>query len=208
VAYVDGRTTTSWDDHEGRIGLSSRYRVQVVRSDGVTGDWSDEVAQLLPVGHVSLALSSNAATGMGCSYPEVWDGRDVDRRWREPAAQLVNFERFHGRHDPVAFRPAERPGRTFERTLLLSAGCSVPRPTLSLYDPLLDLSHAPVPYVCVRDGEGNRWYANVAVPDEVNRRADDSGNELWLADIEVVNVSSVPYAVDTRVAQVEGPVEL
>jgi hypothetical protein len=208
VAYVDGRLTTTWDDHEPRIGVQSRYHVQVVRSDGVTGDWSAPASITLPTEHVSLALSSNAATGMGCVYPEVWEGREADRGWKQPSADLVDYRRFHGRNDPVAFRPLERPGRRFNRTLLVSAGCLVPRPTLSVYDALNDLSHAPVPYVCVRDGEGNRWYASVLVPDELNRRADDQGNELWLADIEVTTVSDVPYAVDTSVPQVDGPATL
>jgi hypothetical protein len=210
VAYVDGRTTTFWDDHEPRIGtgVENRYRVQVVQEDGVTGDWSAVVGQTIPAGQVALAFSSNAAQAMGCVYPEVWTGNDVTREWANGDAGDVSLRRFYGRDMPVAFRPLERAGDSFERTLLVSAGCLVASPSLDLYRPLRDLARAAVPYVCVRDGEGNRWYASLTVPDMANRRADDVGNELWLASIRVDEVSSIPYQVDTSVPQVTGPAGL
>jgi len=207
VAYVDGVHVTSWDDHEPGIGVVSQYRVQVVQSDGLTGDWSTPVSQFLAPGQVALSFSSNAATGMGCVYPEVWERDEVIRDRSFTEFDAVELRRFHGRNMPVAFRSLERSGETFRRTLLLSAGCVVARPSRDVFRPLRDLAYAPVPYVCIRDGEGNRWYTSLLVPDGVNRRADDAGNELWLADIQATEVSDVPFPVDTHVAQVTEPAQ-
>jgi hypothetical protein len=52
--------------------------------------------------------------------------------------------------------------------------------------------------VCVRDGEGNRWFANVRVPGGTNVR----GGEQWYGEIVVTEVSAVPAVIDTIVEQV------
>ena len=68
-----------------------------------------------------------------------------------------------------------------------------------------DVSTA-VAYVCVRDGEGNRWYANLRVPEGDTTRAPD--DEVWTTEVALVEVSDIPAIHDTSVAQVEGPPSL
>lgn len=202
VAAVSGRTEVVWNDHEARIGVPTRYRVRVVRADDVVGDWSVPVQEIIPVGQVALAFSSNAATGMGCVYPEVWDG-DVQRSWTFRDADHVRLARIYGRNMPVAFRPLERQGEAFTRTVLLNALCTVSPPSLAIFDPLRSLALAPIPYVCVRDGEGNRWYASLVVPEGENLRANALGHELWAAEIGVGEIQALAAVHDTSVAQVE-----
>jgi hypothetical protein len=201
VGLVVGRTTTVWNDHEVSIGIRSQYRVRVLRTDAVVGDWSTPASITVPTGQVALAFSSNAATGMGCVYPEVWSG-EVTREWSFQEFDDVQLRRMYGRQRVVAFRPLERRGDGFSRTVLLSFGCTVALPSMDLFRPLRDLAWAPIPYVCVRDGEGNRWYVSLRVPTGRNRRADDQGTELWVAEIGMVEVSDVPSIHDTSVAQV------
>lgn len=203
VATVWGRLSTVWDDHEPGIGVRSQYRVRVVRDDGVVGDWSEPESVTVPGGQVALAFSSNAATGMGCVYPEVWGG-EVNRSWGFLEAADVELRAMYGRNRQVAFRPLERRGDGFSRTVLLSFGCTVALPTMDLFAPLRDLAWAAVPYVCVRDGEGNRWYASLTVPEGNNRRADPDGTEMWLAEIGIVEVADTASVHDTSVAQVDG----
>lgn len=204
VATVWGRLSDTWNDHEARIGVSSQYRVRVVRDDAVTGDWSATASVLVPTGQVALAFSSNAATGMGCVYPEVWEGNEVERGWAFLEFEDVELRRIYGRNRQVAFRPIERRGDSWERTVLLNAFCTVARPSMSTFHPLRDLAWAPIPYVCVRDGEGNRWLASLVVPEGSNRRADAAGTELWLARIGVTEVADTASVHDTSVAQVTG----
>lgn len=202
VAYVVGRTTARWDDIEVRIGVKSSYRIRVVRTDGVTGDWSAPVTVTIPVGQVALSFSSNAAAGMGCVYPEVWQG-EITREWAFLEAGDVELRRMFGRNRQVAFRPLERRGDQFTRTILLNALCAVTLPSMATYSPLRDLAWAPIPYVCVRDGEGNRWYASLTVPGGINRRADTGDTTMWLADIGIAEIADTPAVHDTSVPQVE-----
>lgn len=209
VAYVDGRTTSEWVDHEPPLAVQTAYQVRSVRDDGVVGDWSDAVPVLIDVAdRVGLYFTSNAATGMGCAYPQVWSGNDAVREWTEPAFEDVEFRRFYGRDEPVAFRPIERQGRGFDSTVLVHAGCHVANPSLRMFDPLADLCWAAVPYVCVRDTEGNVWYAAVQPSAPTNRRADPMGAELWMEDVRVTPVANVPAIADTSVAQVTEPVSI
>jgi hypothetical protein len=207
VAAVDGRLTERWDDNEARIGVRTQYRIRVVRTDGVTGDWSDPISVTIPTGQVALAFSSNAAQGMGCVYPEVWEGQ-VNRSWDFLEAADIDLVRIFGRNRQVAFRPLERRGDSFSRVLLLNALCTVTLPSMATFSPLRDLAWAPIPYVCVRDGEGNRWFASLSVPGGSNRRADTGNTTLWLAEIGITEVSDSPAIHDTSVAQVEGPASL
>lgn len=208
VAAVDGRATTEWQDHEVSIGVTTSYRIRVVRADDVVGEWSAEVTVRVPTGQVALAFSSNFATGMGCVFPEVWDGQQVVREWEFLEAGDIHLSTMFGRNRQVAFRPLERRGTGWQRTLLMSAMCSVAPPTLAQYDPLRDLAWAPIPYVCIRDGEGNRWYASLAVTGGSNRRSGPNAQEVWTADIAVVEVMDRPAVADTSVPQVTETVAL
>jgi hypothetical protein len=204
VAHVDGRLTDRWEDMEVRLGVTSWYRVRSLRTDDVSGDWSDPVSILMPGTQVALSLSSNAATGMAVCYPEVFTGSESVREFEFLEAGDTTFTAMYGRDKQVAFRPAERRGDRFQRIVLLQAFCSVESPTRAIFHPLQDIAWAPIPYVCVRDGEGNRWYANVQVPSGNVRTPD----RRTFAEIIVTEVAAQPHIQDTTVAQVTEPVQL
>lgn len=199
VAFIRGLTNTVWQDEEARIGIRSCYRIRSRRPDGVTGDWSDPTCATLTAGQVALSFTSNAATGLAVTYPEIWDGRQVNRDWEFQEYDDVELRAMYGRERQVAFHPLERKGITFERTLLLNALCTVTAPTMNIFAPMRILSWAPLPYICVRDGEGNRWFANIQVPTGRNIR----GGEQWFVDVVITEVAAVPTAVDTAIDQVE-----
>ncbi len=200
VAKVDG-DIAYWTDYEVRLGISTRYRVRGVDTLGIPGEWSN-IATVM-VGEYGgnlgnpLCFSSNFGVGMSVVYPEVF-GDTVERTWTFQESGDVTFASIYGRERQVAFRPMERKGISFERTLLLNAICSVSQPTMDLFAPLRDLSWAPLPYVCVRDGEGNRWYAALQVSAGANRRP----GEMWYAGITVTEVAAVAAVHDTTVPQV------
>lgn len=197
VAIVAGRSTLHWEDYEARIGIASEYIIRSRRADGIAGDWSAPVRVSLPAGQVALTFTSNAATGLAVTYPEIWTGNDVDREFEFQEYDDVEFQQIYGRERQVAFHPIERKGIRFSRTLMMNALCTISPPTMKIFNPLRILSWAPIPYVCVRDGEGNRWYANIMVPDGVNIRP----GERWFASVVVTEVSSIPSVVNTGVQQ-------
>ncbi len=204
VAFASGRLTTGWEDHEARIGVASSYRVRAVLTSGITGDWSATVSATQPTGQIALSFTSNAATGMGVTYPEVWTTKEADRSFAFTEFDDVSYETVYARNRPIALRPIERQGVVFTRTVLLNAGCTVALPTLDLFQAIRDLAWAPIPYVCVRDGEGNRWFAGLQVPDGTGIRP----GERWLAEVGLREVQDSPSILDTSVAQVTGPVTL
>ena len=68
-------------------------------------------------------------------------------------------------------------------------------PSLANFKRLRDLGWASLPYVCVRDELGNRWYANVRVPDGTVRM----NRTVYVAQIQVAEVTSTPFPVDPGV---------
>lgn len=202
VAHVDPAETT-WPDYEASIGVQSRYRVRGVNTDGIPGQWSDTTTVV--VGEYggnpgrALCFSSNAAVNMSVVYPEIWNSDTVSRDFTFQETDDVAFTSIYGRERQVAFWPAERKGIQFERSILLNAVCTVAIPTMDIFRPIRDLAWAPIPYVCVRDGEGNRWYANIQVTEGLNKRP----GEMWYASVTITEVSDRPAIHDTSVEQVE-----
>lgn len=202
VARVRGRATLSWDDHEVRMGhgIVSEYRLRSVRDDGVAGEWSESVAvEIPPV--VPLAFTSNAASGMGCTYFEAWESRTISRTFEHQEFQDVEYHAFYGRNGQKAFHPIERRGVRFDRQVILSAMRQLQLPTVDASLALRNLAWAPLPYVCIRDGEGNRWFASIEVPTTENVRTE--GSDRWYASVTVTEASTIPYNYDTGVEQVE-----
>lgn len=204
VAFVGGRLNTRWEDHEARIGVSTSYRIRAVLSSGIAGDWSATVSALQPVGQIALSFTSNAATGMGVAYPEVWETREVTRLFSFDEFKDVTLQTIYARNRPIASHPIERQGDSFTRTVLVSAGCSVTLPSLGMFRPMRDLAWAPIPYVCVRDGEGNRWFANIQVPNGSGVRP----GERWLAEMLITEIADSPDIHQTSAAQVSQPTPL
>jgi hypothetical protein len=200
VARVWGLETLSWDDHEVRMAMESSYRVRPVRGDGVAGEWS-EVATVTVPANVALAFTSNAATGMGCTYFESWESRTSERGFDHQEFDDVEYRAIYGRNGQLGFRPIERRGVRFSRTLLLSSQRTIQAPSLDVSQALRDLAWAPIPYVCIRDGEGNRWFANVEVPSTLVSKTE--GTEIWRADLTVIEATTRPHNLDTSEPQVE-----
>jgi hypothetical protein len=202
LVAVLGTSETSWTDFESAIGTLVCYRVRAFRDgDGVPGLWSDTVCTVIPDGRVALSFTSNWATGMAVTYPEAWETDGSIERAFE-FAEYGDIERrlFYGRDGQPTFHPVERRGVVFSRILLLNALVTVAQPTLDLAKPLRDLSWVQIPYVCVRDGDGNRWFASITVPNILNKRR----GERWFAEVGIAEAVTAATVVDTREPQVVG----
>lgn len=192
-------TATSWTDFESEIGNLVCYRVRAVRDDGATGTWSAIKCASIPEGRIALSFTSNWATGMGAVYPEAWEtDRSIERDFNFAEYDDVERRMFYGKNGQASFHPVERRGVIFTRTLLLNALVTVAQPTLDIAKPLRDISWAQIPYVCVRDGEGNRWFASIRVPRLTNKRR----GERWFSELEVAEATTIPSPVDTQQPQV------
>lgn len=158
------------DDYEARVGVVTKYRVRYVRGDEAESDWVETGNVTLTADGTELLFTSNADPTRNVAYVDVDAGGGVPNRgYTLPKASETVLRTVYGRDYAVAFRPAERRGMVFERTVLLSAYVAIANPTTRVMEPLTGISEADLPYVCVRDTEGNRWLAAVTVPDVTGR---------------------------------------
>ena len=124
------------------------------------------------------------------AYSSVWEDR-VQEDFTFPEARFVELQAMYNRDFFTAFRPLERGGEQFSRTVLVQAAAISPE-TLADFTSLRDMAWANVSYICVRDEDGNRWFATVLVPSGRVLR----DRRLYMAPVEVIEVTDTPSQVD------------
>lgn len=193
--------TMSFSDFEARVGIETSYRIRAVDPYDFPGDYSDEVTITITApgvsggcvdeGHVLIFTSNDRQDGsVNLAYASVWEGR-VEEGFSFPEAGFVQLQAMYNRDFFTAFRPQERGGEQFSRTVLVQAAAIAPE-TLADFTGLRDMAWADVPYVCVRDEDGNRWFSTVLVP--AGRVLRD--RRLYLAAVNVIEVTDTPSPVD------------
>jgi len=133
-----------------------------------------------------LIFTSNAGQlgQYALAYPPTWASGEPIEDYQFPESSTEVITQQYARDYSVAFRGTERGGEVFTRVLLL-ANAAVALPRLANARSLRDLAWADLPYVCVRDDIGDRWFATVLVPDEQVRR----DRRLYNATVTVVEVT-------------------
>lgn len=195
-------TITSFNDYEARVGITSVYRIRALNALNFAGQWSTYVSGAPPVpgvtvgpcgdGTGALIFTSNAdQTGHNnAAYVMQWENTPTED-FQLPEADMVIYQPVYGRDGSIAFHGTERGLETFDRVVLLHAAAIDP---IRLADArtIRDLAWANLPYVCVRDELGDRWFASVRVP-SVNARLNRT---KYMARIEIVETTETPYPVD------------
>lgn len=179
----------SFDDHEFMFGVSTQWRVRVVRTDGVFSDWTAVVTRTIEAPACgALYFSTSTTPALNVAYTDVTEGSGPARRsYSFPDADELVVQRVYGRDGFVAFRPPERRGEQFERLLSLNFAAVPVDAELPVFDPLRDLSLADLPYVVVRNSYGDRWFAALNVPEG---RVRQPGNAYY----GVVKVTTLQFA--------------
>lgn len=164
IGYLTAELHGSFRDLEARLGVAESYRVRIERTDGAVSLWSDVETVTLPLAGCGYTFTSNELPDSSVGYADVYD-RTALRDYSFPEAAEVQFRAFYGRDFQVAFHPTSRRGEAFDRDLLVAilAGPTT-HPGPDAFDALRDLVWSAISYVCVRDESGNRWFANVRVP--------------------------------------------
>lgn len=191
---------SSFKDFEARIGIESTYRIRMVNVYDFPGPWSAEVSETITEpgveigcegGHLLVFSSNERQDGSSnLAYSSVWEGQ-VAEDFVFPEADFTQLQAMYGRDFFTAFRPSERGGERFGRTVLVQAAAIAPE-TLGDFTGLRDMAWADTSYVCVRDEDGNRWFATILVPGgrvQLYRR-------LYMAPVEIIEVTATPSEVD------------
>ena len=193
---------TGFKDYEARTDTLSSYRIRAVNNYEFAGQWSSTASVfLLSPGvsggcfsngeHVMMFTSNERQNGsINLAYSNAWEN-EVTEDFNFAEASFTQLQPMFERDFFTAFRPLERGGDQFSRNLLINAAAISP-PTLPGFTSLSDMAWADVPYICVRDEDGNRWFATVNVPAGTvqNKR------KLYLATINIVEVTTTPSPVD------------
>lgn len=199
---------TSFKDYEARVGVVSTYRMRLRNVYDFAGAWSSEVTSTLTSPGVTTSASSspNGALifttneyqdGAGnLAYVETWDKAPQIEDFTFPEADNVTLQRMYGKDYFTAFHPEERGGERFSRTLLIRNAAVSGRVLDNIADALRDLAWDSLSYLCVRTDDGDRWFANVIVPDATTRRK----RQLHLVRIEITEVTATPTQVDPEVS--------
>ena len=116
-----------------------------------------------------------------------WDNTPIES-FSLPEADMVTFQPMYGRDGSIAFHGTERGLEEFSRNVLLQAG-AIALPSLADAADIRDLAWAQLPYVCVRDDRGNRWFSNVRV-NSVNAR---NNAQNYMASLDVTEQTRTPY---------------
>jgi len=194
-------SVTGFADFEARVGQTSWYRIRTCNVLDFCGPWvtgsatptAPGVAILGGDGNSVLIFTSNKSPGGNLAYVMQWEGEPIET-FIFPEASAVQLRELYGKDFFTAFHPLERGGEQFARSILVNAAAVTP-PSLANFKRLRDLGWASLPYVCVRDELGNRWYANVRVPDGTVRM----NRTVYVAQIQVAEVTSTPFPVDPGV---------
>jgi hypothetical protein len=208
IAAITDRTQTLFIDYEGRIGISTDYRVRQCRMDGVCGSYATvtgfvrlgastaSTAPLVTGSCDGVIFTSNEDPTASLAYPYHFAGGPAPiENFQFYEAETVTLQRLHGRDFMVALRPIERGGTRFQRTMLVNA-ITVPSKRLDRgFKSLRDLAWEQLPYVCVLDHRGGRWFAAVLVPSGDLRES----QQVYLANIDVIEVTDTPSVVASSV---------
>jgi len=201
IMAATGPQTTSFNDYEARVGILTSYRIRATDVYDFAGPWSSTVTitsappgvtgGCISDGHVLIFTSNERQAGsINLAYASVWEGR-VEENFTFPEANFVQLQAMYNRDFFTAFRPLERGGEQFSRTVLVQAAAISPE-TLADFTSLRDMAWDSVPYICVRDEDGNRWFATVSVP--TGRVLRD--RRLYLAAVNIVETTATPSPVD------------
>jgi hypothetical protein len=201
IAKVTNSLTTQLKDYEARIGVLTSYRARVVDVYGFYGSWTATLTttiaapgvagtQITADDRVLVFTSNQAQSGIhNLAYCLAFDGEPTES-FSFPEAGTVQLQAMYDRNFYTAFHSLERGGEQFSREVLVQAA-AIPPETLADFTSLRDMAWASLPYVCVRDEDGNRWYASITVPSgrvQLNRT-------IYRAAIGVAEVTDIAAPV-------------
>jgi hypothetical protein len=188
-------------DYEARVGVLSSYRIREINSYGFYGSWSSTVTatvtdpgvvgDCLSAAHILIFTTNSRQDGSSnLGYSSVWEDGHVEEGFTFPEAGWGQLQAMYGKNFFTAFRPLERGGERFQRDVLVQAAAIAPE-TLADFVDLRDMAWDTVPYICVRDEDGNRWYANVSVAGAKVTLY----RSIYIATVDIVEITSTPTAV-------------
>lgn len=181
---------TCWDDWSHVYDSQVCYRVRQQRFDGALSDFIEQACTTVssPAGADVIITVPDDPTA-NVAFPEANSGTlPITHEWTNLDSDQTTLRAIYGRDKFLAFRPLERLGLQFNRTLLVRALCTPEAPCLNVTAKLRDVAAAAGGSQVVRDRCGNRWYASVSVP-SLTQLSDPDVGDMWLATLQVTELA-------------------
>lgn len=196
IGHITTEAVDQYQDKEAPFATPTTYRISVIRAgDLIASDYTTTTEQTLPEPDCVYYLSSNLS-----NVQLAYNAGDRTR-WQFPSSDEVQIAPRAGADYQQALVNTEWRGDTFEVDLTVWAPANraaLPSPGEGrwTFDPIIDLTRQPLPYICVRDRTGRVWYANVNVTDA---QADNGGAvPVDVATAVITEVTATPAVVDVQ----------
>lgn len=200
ILQASSPLVTGYHDYEARVGVQSDYRIRFVHRLDFPSAWSSTVSSTLTAPGITGADVSNGILifttnevqdgSRSLAYAMQWES-DVAEGFTFLEAAEAQLQKMYGRDFQIAFRPLERGGSRFQRTMLVQAAAVPTGLIQDGFTSLRDLAWEDVSYICVRDELGDRWLATVLVPEGNVQR----NRTLYMANIDITEVTDTPSIV-------------
>lgn len=191
----------SFNDYEARIGVTSYYSIRTVNALNFPGEWSATASRAVTApgvggagdGNSVLIFTSNEQQDGSAilAYVMSWES-SVSEDFAFPEAGDTQLQKMYNRDFVTAFRPLERGGEQFSRTIIVQNAAVSTGRMRDGFRSLRDLAWDSLSYVCVRNELGDRWLSNVQVPSGKILR----NRRLYVAQINITEVTDTPSEVD------------
>lgn len=186
IATLLDANAVGFYDFEARRGVQASYRTRQVRLDGAASAWTLPMSVVCPLAPEGGTLfATNVEPDLCQAY--IIDG--PVRPYGFLDAARTTFHPVFGRNLNIATRPLEVLGDQVTRTVVLGFGNPTPEvPGRPVFAPLVALSTAQLPYVCVLDDDGTRWYAALTC----GQATWDEAAHSYKAQVVWTPISAVP----------------
>lgn len=196
IATIEDEAVTSFDDYELRRGREAEYRLRVVRVDTAPSEWTATATATVTAPCCGYVLTTNQEPGWSL-WADDWSEGERETE----LAQAVELVSFYDRDYQVGFFELENRGAQMARTLVVAVERSkdgtaaTTTEGLATFADLLRLCRPTqtgvLPYVCVHEETGDRWFATIKTP-KVKRRLPGG---LYTVDVEIIEVTATPSPV-------------
>jgi hypothetical protein len=178
IAKLLTESDVDFDDYEGPIGVATRYRLRVIRSDGAVSDYTASTSPVSPTASSGLCIfTSNAAPSMTTGFWLLGDSIEPEFL----KASKTVFADLHGRDYVVGFKPLKKNGFRWPFTVVVHADrTTAPAAGAGMrgWSPILNVAEANVPYVCMKTFDGELFFGTLTA--SKGRRLEPA--HLYLAD--------------------------
>lgn len=177
IATISTEATVTFNDYEGKRATAAKYRVRIVRSDGITSDWTTQSNTVTPAATSSAwaIFTTNSDSAVTVGYTP--DGSTTSFDF--VSASEVTYIPLHDQDYTAAFRPLEERGIAWNFTLQIHTSQTTPSAGagVRVFNLLRAAANASGS-ICLHTADGERFFGSLVV----NKGNRDFGANAYMAE--------------------------